>query len=501
MKFTAKIFILVFLSIASSSVTIALFIFALTQRTGFSETSFKIAAIAALVSIFINFIILISVLSFLRPIAKLVGSLKEIAVGQFFKRVDIRSKDEVGELGSTINLLIDKLEQLYIGMQQKFKTESQIIDQKFAELEQDKAKDEAILNSMIDGMIVTDPSGNITLINVLARQLLGIRNPNLYGHSIYYLTQFYDEMDKIVERKDFPLFISLNYGQKWTKDLTIHQVDGKKRVINMTSTAIRRNDKRVGGIAILRDITKEKEIDRMKTEFISLASHQLRTPLSAIKWFSEMLLNGDAGQLSQEQAEFTKNISDSTERMVQLVNSLLNISRIESGRIIIDPKPTDLKTLISGIINDLKGKTKEKQQSLIISVHGDLPMINLDPRLIGQVYLNLLTNAIKYTPKGGEIHVFVSKKDNQVISQVSDTGFGIPKDAQNKIFQKFFRADNVVKIETDGTGLGLYLVRAIIESSGGQIWFKSEENKGTTFWFSLPLSGMEPKAGEVTLDI
>ncbi len=421
-----------------------------------------------------------------RALAQLRLSAERISNGDFSHIVPVTSGDELGQLGNAFNRMAERLRDSY------------------RRIALGRERDEAMFQSMGEGFVALDKQGNIELINSVAATLLGFGAPGeAVGHRVGEAYQLYaadDTTHTPLPLEKRPAYITLQTGETVSGVYKFEGQDGRKFLMSMIASPVKVEDKVEGAVAILRDVTKEKEIDRMKTEFISLASHQLRTPLSAIKWFTEMLVSGDAGKLQPDQQEFAKNISDSTERMIALVNALLNISRIESGRIMIDPKPTDLGELVSGIVNDLKGKTEEKKQTLIISVHQDLPKINLDPRLIGQVYLNLLTNAIKYTPKGGEISVFISKKDDQVVSQVTDSGYGIPKEQQGRIFQKFFRASNAVKVETDGTGLGLYLIKAVIESSGGKIWFQSEEGKGTTFWFSIPLSGMKAKEGEVTLD-
>lgn len=418
-----------------------------------------------------------------RSLGKLKEGAKRLANGDFSQKIPIKSSDEIGRLGEAFNVMAERLRESYQRM--AFETE----------------RDRTLLESLGEGLITIDEKAKVVLINSKAIQLLELDEQKVpVGSSVSSVLAIYNQQDKLLPVGQTPAVVTLKSAAAVSDVFGFHKKDGSKLLIDVSASPVVVEGKVAGAIMTLRDVTKEKEIDRMKTEFISLASHQLRTPLSAIRWFTEMLLAGDAGKLKPEQADFAQNISDSTDRMIALVNALLNISRIESGRIMIAPKPTDLRELVSGIVNDLKAKTEEKKQSLIISVHADLPKINLDPQLIGQVYLNLLTNAIKYTPKGGEISVFISKKDDQVISQITDNGYGIPKNQQDRVFQKFFRAANAVKVETDGTGLGLYLIKAVIESSGGKIWFESEENKGTTFWFSIPLSGMKPKKGEVTLD-
>jgi PAS domain S-box-containing protein len=367
-------------------------------------------------------------------------------------------------------------------------------------IEEAKARNEAVLASIGDGVVVVSDKGEVIFINKSALNILNTTVENVLGKHLIRAISATDEEGNPLAAENHPMQESLMRGRKITsRDICFLKSDGKKFPVSATAAPVSLQGVLIGGVLVFRDITHEKEVDRMKTEFISLASHQLRTPLSAMKWFSEMLISGDAGQLTPDQLEMVQNIYKSNERMVDLVNSLLNISRIESGRIIIDPRPTDLKQLLDEVLLELTPKIQKKNHHVAVSIHSNLPPINIDPKLIRHVYMNLLTNSIKYTPDNGEINVMISHSGDELISQVSDNGYGIPQEEQGKVFNKFFRAENIVKVETDGTGLGLYLLKSIVEASGGKIWFESEVGKGTTFWFSLPMNGSTAKEGEVTI--
>lgn len=263
-------------------------------------------------------------------------------------------------------------------------------------------------------------------------------------------------------------------------------------------------------VAIERDVTKERQVDKAKTEFVSLASHQLRTPLSAINWYAEMLMNGDAGQLTEDQKGFLKEIYNGNQRMVDLVNSLLNVSRLELGTFMVEPVATDLVALAKDVTHEFVALIATKKMNLVENYQEGMPQISVDPKLTRIIFQNLVSNAIKYTPENGQVNVVLRAlkvgetvglthkevaKAPDILFSVSDSGIGIPLEQQGKIFSKLFRADNVRESNTEGTGLGLYIVKSILDQSGGKVWFESELGRGTTFYVIIPMSGMKRKEG------
>ena len=234
-----------------------------------------------------------------------------------------------------------------------------------------------------------------------------------------------------------------------------------------------------------------RELDKTKDEFISMASHQLRTPLTAVKGYLSMVLEGDAGPVKKEQKELINRSFAGAQKMVYLIADMLNVSRLQTGKFVIDNHPTDLTEVVQGEVDQLLEEAAAKQIKLTYQKPAGFPVLNLDETKIRQVIMNFLDNALYYTPNGGEITVKLESTSDSVTYTVTDTGVGVPKSVQHHLFSKFYRADNAKKMRPDGTGLGLFMAKKVVVAQGGAIIFKSTEGKGSTFGFSFPRKGME----------
>ena len=237
------------------------------------------------------------------------------------------------------------------------------------------------------------------------------------------------------------------------------------------------------------DITERKKAEKMKSDFVSFVSHQLRTPLSGIKWMLELAMNEIDNP--EEVKSFVQDARASTDRLIRLVNDLLDTSRLERGKLQVAIQPIDVAKLTKDVLGEISPLMQEKDQVLSVQIPDDLPLASAEKQMLRQAILNLISNAMKYTARGGRIRIAARRENGRLRWEVEDSGIGIPQSDLGKLFEKFYRAGNAVAVETEGTGLGLYLVRLIVERFGGKVWCTSEEGVGSTFAFTLPLAVQE----------
>jgi signal transduction histidine kinase len=358
--------------------------------------------------------------------------------------------------------------------------------------ESEQSRIQSLVENLSNGVVMFDLDHKVTMSNRIAQETTGLP-PKGFNLS---------ELMEMLDGTETRIWDAVSETLKSGKIFTFDEITVERKIYEIIVMPLLDNDGNIdGGAIILHDVTHIKEIDRMKTEFVSVASHQLRTPLTAISLFVEMLANEEVGKLNKDQKDYVDNIYRSTKRMIRLVNDLLNVSRIETGRLKIDPQPTRLVEFIQAIIDESTPLLRTCKCNIIFKKpKNKLPMILIDQVLIHQVIHNLITNAIRYsTTENSSIIIRLEQNKDFYIISVSDNGIGIPKEDQERIFQKFFRADNAQKKETEGSGLGLYVAKMIVESSGGKIWFDSVLGKGTIFYVSLPVAGMKGKKGEVSI--
>jgi PAS domain S-box-containing protein len=364
-------------------------------------------------------------------------------------------------------------------------------------------KSSAILSSIGDAVFAVDTSRRITLFNPSAQRMSGFGEAEVLGKRYDEILKFEFERTGRVNNRFIHEALAGKLTTMANHTVLIHK-NGKRVPVADSAAPIRDVSGKVqGAIIVFRDVSKDYELDKAKTEFVSLASHQLRTPLSAINWYGEMLLNGDAGKLTKDQHEYIREIFEGNQRMIELVNSLLDVSRLEVGKLANQPAPTSVSDLIQSLEKELTPNIHDKSLHFVKAI-SNLPLVVADPKQLRMIVQNLLSNAVKYTPPKGTITATLRKATAADVAaaklsatkphwyfSVQDDGYGIPKDAQSKIFGKLYRADNVRKMDVEGTGLGLYIVKEVVEKLGGRVWFESTESVGTTFYVVLPLTGSQ----------
>ena len=346
------------------------------------------------------------------------------------------------------------------------------------------AKSQSVLEGVADGVMVADADGRVILFNVAAERVLGLTKEQALGRDTdemlgLYGSQAQDWMRTVVQWRKRP--DSYN-----SEEYLAARVDLGENIVSVHLAPVLMGDEFLGTVSVFRDVTAEVQAERAKTEFVSMVSHELRTPMTSIKGYADLLLMGALGQLTDEQSRFLDIIKGNADRLTTLVNDLLDISRMESGRLTLSPEVVEMRPVIDQVIRSMEGRAGEKDLELIATVPQDLPEVYADSDRVIQILTNLVANAYNYTRPGGEIEVSASANGDEIQVSVRDTGIGISEEDLEKLFSRFFRADDPVVQEAAGTGLGLSITRSLVTMHGGRIWVESEVGVGSIFSFTLP---------------
>jgi PAS domain S-box-containing protein len=369
--------------------------------------------------------------------------------------------------------------------------------------ERDRMK--AIVTAISEGLLVVDGDGFVRMVNPITLKMFGARDAEeVIGKKYVDFIQLY-KGNFAIPTGERPIIQTLKDWKSrkigLADDIYFQNMAGRKFPVSIAISPIVIDDK-VFALAVLQDITEQKEFDEAKSNFVSIASHQLRTPLVSIRWFSEMLQAGDAGALASEQQDFVNRIYKGVIRLINLINTLLVMAKAESGSEIVQVAPLDIVVLTSDILRELDPQFKQKELTVTVAeLAKNIPQVESDTILMRQVISNLVANAIRYTLMKGKINIEigVSPDGDNVVYSVRDDGIGIPLAESHNIFHRFFRADNAKKMIGEGSGLGLTLVKSLVESWGGKVWFESPlypgdpEKKGTNFYFTVPIKWKKVK--------
>ena len=428
-----------------------------------------IVAIAAgvLATVFLIFCMAI----FLKPLQDLIKSAEVLGNGNFNQRADIRSGDEFEQVANSFNQMADKLSQIF----QKLENDTQIAIS-------EKNKMDEVLSSLIDGIITLDFNKNILFSNRAAEEITGFTSGQLQGKKIDSLIHLFVDADEIFPKT----YCDTNFR----KAAKLIGNSGKQTSVNIVSSKVKQSTQtNLDCILILHDLSKEEELEKMKLDFVSMASHELRTPLTSIIGYLSVFAGENKEKLAKEDLSLIEKAQAASQQLLILVQNLLNVNKIEREEMSVIPEKVDYLPIVSKALEGLKTQANQKEIVLNLKYpEQPLPKIIADPIRVGEVLTNLLANAINYTNPGGTIELTIQVSANTITTIVSDTGVGIPQEAIPHLFNKFFRVSNQNQEMSKGTGLGLYISKSIIEKLNGKIWVESELNKGSKFYFTLPVA-------------
>lgn len=408
-----------------------------------------------------------------RPIEQLYLAAKKIAGGNLNYRVAIKTRDEIEDLAQGFNSMAEAL------------------SKSISTISAERNKLALVLSGITDAVVAVDTQRRIMTFNKTAEELIGIAAGRALGEPIKRIMTLFDENRELSIAEYCPLRPGNSDEIVFMgRNLKMVGVDKKEHFVNLVVGQIESGENiRLGCILTLHDISREEAIEKLKSEFITIAAHQLRTPLSGIKWALKMLLEGDFGKDAEKQKDMLKKTYSANDRLIAIVNDLLNVSRIEEGRFGFQFHRTNMKDLLASLLPPYVVLAEKKRVALVYEADSGMPEIKIDQEKLAIVIGNLLRNAIDYTTKGEvRVHLGFDAAKRAIILSVKDTGMGIPEDEQEKVFQKFYRGSNALRLQTEGTGLGLFIAKNIIEAHKGKIWFESKTGRGTVFYIALPLT-------------
>jgi PAS domain S-box-containing protein len=357
-------------------------------------------------------------------------------------------------------------------------------------LEREMVESERRFRAVFDnaglGIVLVTPAGKLLDVNPAAAAMVGYSREEMRGMSMFALT-YVDDVAK--EEASFRRAIKSGQPVSFHSEKRYVRKDGSIFYGSLTASFVRdRAGHLLYEVGVIEDVTKAREVDQAKTDFVTFASHQLRTPLTIVSWYAEAIMSGSAGTLNDKQLHYFTHINEANSRMIQLVSDLLNTSRIDTGRFVVNMETTNAATIVGQVLETLRPRIENHLIHIDKSYGGDIEHLLVDHQLLTIVLQNLLGNAVKYSRPSGRVRLVLVATADELNIEVGDHGYGIPEDYHDQMFKKFSRADNIREVEPDGTGLGLYMTKALIDQVHGNIWYESTEGKGTTFHVVLPFN-------------